>query len=131
VTVHNLSKFVRSNQNTCFNQRSIVRKGQEVKAGEIIADGPSTHFGELALGKNITVAFMPWGGYNFEDSILVGERLHRDGVYTSVHIEEFEILARDTKLGKEDITRDIPNVGEEALKNLDESGIMRHYSNWR
>jgi len=125
VTVHNLSKFVRSNQNTCFNQRSIVRKGQEVKAGEIIADGPSTHFGELALGKNVTVAFMPWGGYNFEDSILVGERLHRDGVYTSVHIEEFEILARDTKLGKEDITRDIPNVGEEALKNLDESGIIR------
>jgi len=125
VTVHNLSKFVRSNQNTCFNQRPIVRKGQEVKAGEIIADGPATHFGELALGKNITVAFMPWGGYNFEDSILVGERLHRDGVYTSVHIEEFEILARDTKLGKEDITRDIPNVGEEALKDLDESGIIR------
>jgi DNA-directed RNA polymerase subunit beta len=125
VTVHNLSKFVRSNQNTCFNQRSIVRKGQEVKAGEIIADGPSTHFGELALGKNITVAFMPWGGYNFEDSILVGERLHREGVYTSVHIEEFEVLARDTKLGKEDITRDIPNVGEEALKDLDESGIIR------
>ncbi len=125
VTVHNLSKFVRSNQNTCFNQRAIVRKGQEVKAGEIIADGPATHFGELALGKNITVAFMPWGGYNFEDSILVGERLHRDGVYTSVHIEEFEVLARDTKLGKEDITRDIPNVGEEALKNLDESGIIR------
>ncbi len=125
VTVHNLSKFVRSNQNTCFNQRAIVRKGQEVKAGEIIADGPATHFGELALGKNITVAFMPWGGYNFEDSILVGERLHRDGVYTSVHIEEFEILARDTKLGKEDITRDIPNVGEEALKDLDESGVIR------
>ena len=125
VTVHNLSKFVRSNQNTCFNQRPIVKKGQEVKSGEIIADGPATHFGELALGKNITVAFMPWGGYNFEDSILVGERLHRDGVYTSVHIEEFEILARDTKLGKEDITRDIPNVGEEALKDLDESGIIR------
>ncbi len=125
VTVHNLSKFVRSNQNTCFNQRPIVRKGQKVKAGEIIADGPATHFGELALGKNITVAFMPWGGYNFEDSILVGERLHREGVYTSVHIEEFEILARDTKLGKEDITRDIPNVGEEALKDLDESGIIR------
>jgi len=125
VTVHNLSKFVRSNQNTCFNQRPIVRKGQKVKAGEIIADGPATHFGELALGKNITVAFMPWGGYNFEDSILVGERLHREGVYTSIHIEEFEILARDTKLGKEDITRDIPNVGEEALKDLDESGIIR------
>ena len=125
VTVYNLAKFIRSNQNTCFNQRSIVTKGQHVKAGEIIADGPATEQGELALGKNITVAFMPWGGYNFEDSILVGERLHRDGVYTSVHIEEFDIVARDTKLGKEDITRDIPNVGEEALKDLDESGIIR------
>jgi len=125
VTVYNLSKFIRSNQNTCFNQRPIVRKGQKVKAGQIIADGPATDHGELALGKNITVAFMPWGGYNFEDSILVGERLHRDGVYTSVHIEEFEVVARDTKLGKEDITRDIPNVGEEALKELDESGIIR------
>lgn len=125
VTVYNLSKFIRSNQNTCFNQRPIVRKGQKVKSGQIIADGPATDHGELALGKNITVAFMPWGGYNFEDSILVGERLHRDGVYTSVHIEEFEVVARDTKLGKEDITRDIPNVGEEALKELDESGIIR------
>ena len=125
VTVYNLSKFIRSNQNTCFNQRPIVRKGQKVEAGQIIADGPATDHGELALGKNITVAFMPWGGYNFEDSILVGERLHRDGVYTSVHIEEFEVVARDTKLGKEDITRDIPNVGEEALKELDESGIIR------
>jgi DNA-directed RNA polymerase subunit beta len=102
-----------------------VRKGQFVNAGEIIADGPATDKGELALGKNVTVAFMPWGGYNFEDSILVSERLVRDGVYTSVHIEEFEIVARDTKLGKEEITRDIPNVGEEALKNLDESGIIR------
>jgi len=125
VTVYNLSKFIRSNQNTCFNQRPIVGKGQKVIAGQIIADGPATDHGELALGKNITVAFMPWGGYNFEDSILVGERLHRDGVYTSVHIEEFEVVARDTKLGKEDITRDIPNVGEEALKELDESGIIR------
>lgn len=125
VTVYNLAKFIRSNQNTCFNQRPIVTRGQRVKAGEIIADGPATEQGELALGKNITVAFMPWGGYNFEDSILVGERLHRDGIYTSVHIEEFDIVARDTKLGKEDITRDIPNVGEEALKNLDESGIIR------
>lgn len=125
VTVYNLSKFIRSNQNTCFNQRPIVSKGQKVEAGQIIADGPATDHGELALGKNITVAFMPWGGYNFEDSILVGERLHRDGVYTSVHIEEFEVVARDTKLGKEDITRDIPNVGEEALKELDESGIIR------
>ena len=125
VTIYNLSKFIRSNQNTCFNHRPIVRKGQMVKAGEIIADGPATERGELALGKNVTVAFMPWGGYNFEDSILVSERLVRDGIYTSVHIEEFEIVARDTKLGKEDITRDIPNVGEEVLKNLDESGIVR------
>jgi len=125
VTIYNLSKFIRSNQNTCFNHRPIVRKGQKVKAGEIIADGPATDRGELALGKNVTAAFMPWGGYNFEDSILVSERLVRDGVYTSVHIEEFEVVARDTKLGKEDITRDIPNVGEEALKNLDESGIIR------
>ncbi|MBU4415223.1 MAG: DNA-directed RNA polymerase subunit beta, partial [Proteobacteria bacterium] len=125
VTIYNLSKFIRSNQNTCFNHRPIVRKGQKVKAGDIIADGPATDKGELALGKNVTVAFMPWGGYNFEDSILVSERLVRDGIYTSVHIEEFEVVARDTKLGKEDITRDMPNVGEEALKNLDESGIIR------
>jgi DNA-directed RNA polymerase subunit beta len=125
VTIYNLFKFIRSNQNTCFNHRPIVRKGEFVKAGDIIADGPATDQGELALGKNVTVAFMPWGGYNFEDSILVSERLVRDGVYTSVHIEEFEVVARDTKLGKEEITRDIPNVGEEALKNLDESGIIR------
>jgi DNA-directed RNA polymerase subunit beta len=125
VTIYNLSKFIRSNQNTCFNHRPIVKKGQRVRAGEIIADGPATEQGELALGKNVTVAFMPWGGYNFEDSILVSERLVRDGVYTSVHIEEFEIVARDTKLGKEEITRDIPNVGDEALKDLDESGIIR------
>ena len=125
VTIHNLSKFIRSNQNTCFNHRPIVKKGQQVKAGEIIADGPATDNGELALGKNVTVAFMPWGGYNFEDSILVSERLVRDGIYTSVHIEEFEVVSRDTKLGKEEITRDIPNVGEEALKDLDESGIIR------
>jgi DNA-directed RNA polymerase subunit beta len=125
VTIFNLSKFVRSNQNTCFNHRPIVQMGQRVSAGEIIADGPATDQGELALGKNVTVAFMPWGGYNFEDSILVSERLVRDGVYTSVHIEEFEVVARDTKLGKEEITRDIPNVGDEALKNLDDSGIIR------
>ena len=125
VTIYNLSKFIRSNQNTCFNHRPIVRKGDFVKTGEVIADGPATDQGELALGKNVTVAFMPWGGYNFEDSILVSERLVRDGVYTSVHIEEFEVVARDTKLGKEEITRDIPNVGEEALKNLDNSGIIR------
>jgi DNA-directed RNA polymerase subunit beta len=125
VTIYNLHKFIRSNQNTCFNHRPIVKKGQRVHAGEIIADGPATDHGELALGKNVTVAFMPWGGYNFEDSILVSERLVRDGVYTSIHIEEFEVVARDTKLGKEEITRDIPNVGEEALKNLDDSGIIR------
>ncbi|MFO7709705.1 MAG: DNA-directed RNA polymerase subunit beta [Desulfobacterales bacterium] len=125
VTIFNLSKFVRSNQNTCFNHRPIVCRGQRVVAGEIIADGPATDQGELALGKNVTVAFMPWGGYNFEDSILVSERLVRDGIYTSVHIEEFEVVARDTKLGKEEITRDIPNVGDEALKNLDDSGIIR------
>jgi len=125
VTIFNLSKFIRSNQNTCFNHRPIVQKGQAVRAGEIIADGPATEKGELALGKNVTVAFMPWGGYNFEDSILVSERLVRDGTYTSVHIEEFEVVARDTKLGKEEITRDIPNVGDEALKNLDDSGIIR------
>lgn len=125
VTIYNLNKFIRSNQNTCFNHRPIVKKGQIVQAGEIIADGPATDQGELALGKNVTVAFMPWGGYNFEDSILVSERLVRDGVYTSIHIEEFEVVARDTKLGKEEITRDIPNVGEEALRNLDESGIIR------
>ncbi len=125
VSVHNLAKFVRSNQNTCFNQRPLVRKGQKVKAGDIIADGPATETGELALGKNIMVAFMPWGGYNFEDSILVSENLVKEGAYTSVHIEEFEVVARDTKLGKEEITRDIPNVGEEALKDLDASGIIR------
>jgi DNA-directed RNA polymerase subunit beta len=125
VTIYNASKFVRSNQNTCFNHRPIVKKGDHVKNGQVIADGPSTEMGELALGKNVTVAFMPWGGYNYEDSILVSERLVRDGIYTSVHIEEFEVVARDTKLGKEEITRDIPNAGEEALKDLDESGIIR------
>ena len=125
VTIYNLTKFSRSNQNTCFNHRPIVKKGDCVKRGDVIADGPATRRGELALGKNVMVAFMPWGGYNFEDSILVSERLVRDGVFTSVHIEQFDTVARDTKLGKEEITRDIPNVGEEALKNLDESGIIR------
>ena len=125
VTIYNLSKFKRSNQNTCFNHRPIVKQGQRVEVGEVIADGPATEKGELALGKNVTVAFMPWGGYNFEDSILVSEALVRDNVYTSVHIEEFELIARDTKLGKEEVTRDIPNVGDEALKDLDESGIIR------
>jgi DNA-directed RNA polymerase subunit beta len=125
VTIYNLCKFIRTNQNTCFNHRPIVKKGDFVRAGDVIADGPATEKGELALGKNVTVAFMPWGGYNFEDSILVSENLVKDAVYTSVHIEEFEVLARDTKLGKEEITRDIPNAGEDALKNLDECGIIR------
>ncbi len=125
VSIYNSSKFVRSNQNTCFNQRPIVKKGDHVKKGQVIADGPATENGELALGRNVVVAFMPWGGYNYEDSILVSERLVRDGVYTSIHIEEFEVVARDTKLGKEEITRDIPNAGEDALKDLDESGVIR------
>jgi len=125
VSIYSCTKFVRSNQNTCFNHRPIVERGEFVKKGQVIADGPSTELGELALGKNVTVAFMPWDGYNYEDSILVSERLVKDAVYTSVHVEEFEVLARDTKLGKEEITRDIPNVGEEALKNLDDSGIIR------
>lgn len=125
VTIYSLSKFSRSNQNTCFNHRPIVNKGDHVRKGDVIADGPATKSGELALGKNVMVAFMAWGGYNFEDSILVGERLVRDEVFTSIHIEQFDTVARDTKLGKEEITRDIPNVGEEALKNLDESGIIR------
>jgi DNA-directed RNA polymerase, beta subunit/140 kD subunit len=119
-----LQKFFRSNQNTCINQKPLVRVGDKVKRGDIIADGPSTKIGELALGKNVTVAFMPWQGYNFEDSILISERCVTDDVFTSVHIEEYEVMARDTKLGEEDITRDIPNVNEEALKNLDESGIV-------
>jgi DNA-directed RNA polymerase subunit beta len=122
---YNLVKYQRSNQNTCINQRPIVSKRQRVKAGQIIADGPATHMGELALGRNVLVAFMPWGGYNFEDSILLSEKLLKDDAYTSIHIEELECTARDTKLGKEEITRDIPNVGEEALKDLDESGIIR------
>ena len=124
VDIYNLQKFRRSNQNTCINQKPLVRVGDKVKSGDIIADGPSTKLGELALGKNVTVAFMPWQGYNFEDSILISERCVTDDVFTSVHIEEYEIMARDTKLGEEDITRDIPNVNEEALKNLDESGIV-------
>ena len=125
VDIYALLKFERSNQNTCINQKPIVTVGQRVRKGQVIADGPATQHGELALGQNVLVAFMPWGGYNFEDAILVSERLVKDDRYTSIHIEEFEIEARDTKLGKEEITRDIPNVGEEALKNLDESGIIR------
>ena len=124
VDIYNLQKFKRSNQNTCINQKPLVRVGNIVKFGDIIADGPATKLGELALGKNVTVAFMPWQGYNFEDSILISERCVTDDVFTSIHIEEYEIMARDTKLGEEDITRDIPNTSEEALKNLDESGIV-------
>ncbi len=125
VDIYNLVKYKRSNQNTCINQRPIVRVGDMVDSSEVVADGQSTDMGELALGQNVLVAFMPWGGYNFEDSILISERVVRDDAYTSIHIEEFECIARDTKLGKEEITRDIPNVGEDALKNLDESGIIR------
>src|SRR5215203_2791591 len=124
VDIYTLMKFQRSNQNTCINQRPLVKVGDPVEAGEIIADGPSTQFGELALGRNVLVAFMPWNGYNYEDSILISERIVKDDVFTSIHIEEFEVMARDTKLGPEDITRDIPNVSEEALKNLDEAGIV-------
>ncbi len=125
VDIINLIKYQRSNQNTCINQRPIVKPGDRVVRGQVIADGPATERGELALGRNVLVAFMPWGGYNFEDSILISERVVKDDSFTSVHIEEFECVARDTKLGKEEITRDIPNVGEEALKDLDEAGIVR------
>ncbi len=124
VDIYNLLKFQRSNQNTCITQRPLVRVGDEVKVGDVIGDGPSTQLGELALGRNVLCAFMPWNGYNFEDSILISERIVSDDVFTSIHIEEFEVMARDTKLGQEEITRDIPNVGEEALKNLDEAGIV-------
>ena len=124
VDIYNLKKFQRSNQSTCMNQRPLVRVGDQIFKGDIIADGPSTDSGELALGKNVLVAFMPWNGYNFEDSILISEKIVKDDVFTSIHIEEFEVMARDTKLGSEEITRDIPNVGEEALRNLDESGIV-------
>ncbi len=124
VDIYRLRKFQRSNQSTCINQRPLVKVGDSVRAGEIIADGPSTDLGDLALGRNILVAFMPWMGYNFEDSILINERIVKDDVFTSIHIEEFEVMARDTKLGPEEITRDIPNVSEEALKNLDEAGIV-------
>tara|TARA_B100001564_G_scaffold7562_1_gene6477 strand:+ start:19 stop:4110 length:4092 start_codon:yes stop_codon:yes gene_type:complete len=124
VDIYNLSKFQRSNQNTCINQKPLVKVGDQIKKGDIIADGPATKLGELALGKNVTVAFMPWQGYNFEDSILISERCVTDDVFTSIHIEEYESMARDTKLGAEEITRDIPNVSEESLRNLDESGIV-------
>lgn len=125
VDIYNLTKYRRSNQNTCISQHPVVRIGDKIKAGDILADGPSSDAGELALGQNVLVAFMPWGGYNFEDSILISERLVRDGTFTSIHLEEFECVARDTKLGKEEVTRDIPNAGEDALKDLDESGIIR------
>ncbi len=124
VDIYRLQKFQRSNQNTCINQRPLVKVGDQVKKSDIIADGPSTDLGELALGRNVLVAFMPWNGYNFEDSILLSERIVKDDVFTSIHIEEFEVMARDTKLGPEEITRDIPNVSEETLKNLDEAGIV-------
>ena len=124
VDIYRLRKFQRSNQNTCINQRPLIKVGDTVTRGEFIADGPSTDLGELALGKNVLVAFMPWNGYNYEDSILISERIVKDDVFTSIHIEEFEVAARDTKLGPEEITRDIPNVGEEALRNLDEAGIV-------
>jgi DNA-directed RNA polymerase subunit beta len=124
VDIYKLRKFQRSNQNTCITQKPLVKVGDVVKAGDIIGDGPSTQLGELALGRNVLVAFMPWNGYNFEDSILISERIVRDDVFTSIHIEEFEVMARDTKLGQEEITRDIPNVGDEALRNLDEAGIV-------
>ncbi|MEL6479588.1 MAG: DNA-directed RNA polymerase subunit beta, partial [Pseudomonadota bacterium] len=124
VDIYRLRKFQRSNQNTCINQRPLVKVGDRVGAGDVIADGPSTDLGELALGKNCLVAFMPWNGYNYEDSILISERVAKDDIFTSIHIEEYEVMARDTKLGPEEITRDIPNVGEEALRNLDEAGIV-------
>ena len=125
IDIKGLIKFQRSNQSTCVNQKPIVKSGDRVRAGDVIADGPATELGELALGRNVLVAFMPWGGYNFEDSILISERVVKEDLFTSIHIEEFECVARDTKLGPEEITRDIPNVGEEALANLDESGIIR------
>ena len=123
--IYQLTKFKRSNQNTCINQKPIVQVGQRVTKGDVLADGPCTDMGELALGRNVLVAFMPWRGYNFEDAILVSEKLVKEDYYTSIHIEEFEIEARDTKLGPEEITRDIPNIAESFLRNLDESGIIR------
>ena len=123
--IYQLTKFKRSNQNTCINQKPVVKKGQRVPKGQVIADGPCTDHGELALGRNVLVAFMPWRGYNFEDAILVSEKLVKEDYYTSVHIEEYEIEARDTKLGPEEVTRDIPNVSESMLRNLDEAGVIR------
>ena len=122
VDIYSLLKFQRSNQNTCISQRPLVKVGDRVRKGDIIADGPSTDRGELALGRNVLVAFMPWNGYNFEDSVLISERVVRDDVFTSIHIEEFEVMARDIKLGQEEITRDIPNVGEDALRKSRRGG---------
>src|SRR5690606_1507219 len=122
---YKLIKFTRSNQGTCINQRPVVRKGDRVAAGDLLADGPSTDQGELALGRNVMVAFMPWEGYNFEDAVLISEKLVKEDIYTSIHIEEYEAVARDTKLGPEEITRDIPNVGDDQLRDLDERGIIR------
>src|SRR5207244_3069344 len=125
VDIYRLNKYIRSNQSTCFNQKPVVMQGDRVEPGDVIADGASTEVGELALGRNVTVAFMPWQGYNFEDSILISERILKEDLFTSIHIEEYECIARDTKLGPEEITRDIPNAGEEALMDLDEAGIIR------
>ena len=124
VDIYNLVKYTRSNQNTTINQRPLALVGDKIEKGDVLADGPSTDLGELALGRNILVAFMPWNGYNFEDSILISERLVQDDVYTSIHIEELNCIARDTKLGSDDVSRDIPNVSESALSRLDESGIV-------
>jgi DNA-directed RNA polymerase subunit beta len=125
VFIYELRKFMRSNAGTCFNQKPIVALGQKIKAGQIIADGPSTDKGEMALGRNVLVGFMPWNGYNFEDAILISEKVLKEDIFTSIHIQEFEVNARDTKLGPEEITRDIPNIGEEALKHLDHNGVIR------
>src|SRR5207237_4944599 len=124
IYVYELRKFMRSNAGTCVNQKPMVKKGQHVKRGQIIADGPNTQYGELELGRNVLVAFMPWNGYNFEDAILLSERVVKEDLYTSIHIEEYESEARETKLGPEEITRDIPNVADDALRNLDERGIV-------
>ena len=124
VDIYNLLKYQRSNQNTCINQKPLVSVGDHVNMGDVIADGPATDLGELALGRNVLVAFMPWNGFNFEDSILISERIVRDDVFSSIHVEEFEVMARDTKLGPEEITRDIPNASEDTLRNLDETGMI-------
>src|ERR1700738_327992 len=125
IHIYELRKFMRSNAGTCINQKPIVVKGQKIKKGRVIADGPCTQGGELALGRNVLCAFMPWNGYNFEDAILISERIVKEDIFTSIHIDEFEVGARDTKLGPEEITRDIPNLGDEALKNLGPDGVIR------